>query len=411
MQIKKLRELDCSFLSGYGFKSQDFVDEGIPLIKIGNIQNKRVEGNSSVNHYPIELLTEKTSNCLLENGDVLIAMTGQGSVGRVGKMLLTKHEKALMNQRVGKFICDEVNLNREYLFYILTTELYQDYLFSAGTGSGQPNLSPDVILETEIPAPSFPEQKAIASVLSSLDDKMDLLHRQNKTLEAMAETLFRQWFVEEADDSWEVKNLGEYIKVKHGFAFKGEFISTEANNQILVTPGNFKIGGGYKLIQKKYYIGTDYPIDYIFSNEDLIVTMTDLSIAGDTLGTPALIPHHDNKQVLYLHNQRVGKIKFNKPFSKYYLYFLMKTDNYHWEILGGASGTSIRHTSPSAIEAFEFQVPPFKRLIDFDQIVKSKITKIHVNYLQIQTLEKLRDTLLPKLMSGEVRVKMEKENV
>jgi len=157
----------------------------------------------------------------------------------------------------------------------------------------------------------------------------------------------------------------------------------------------------------KYYTWSDYPKNYIFSSDDLIVTMTDLSQGGDTLGYSALIPEHDKDEVLYLHNQRVGKVEFKKDVSKYFFYYLMRTDDYQWFILGGASGTSIRHTSPTYIHSYPFKNPPMKRIKEFDSIVSGLVSKVHKNQKQIQTLEKLRDTLLPKLMSGEVRVEME----
>lgn len=202
--------------------------------------------------------------------------------------------------------------------------------------------------------------------------------------------------------------LGDYITVKHGYAFKGKHITTEKNNQILVTPGNFKIGGGFKFGKMKYFIGSDYPKDYIFSSDDLIVTMTDLSKEGDTLGYSALIPEHNQDEVVYLHNQRVGRVEFKKDISKYLFYYLMKTDDYQWFILGGASGTSVRHTSPTSIGSYPFQVPPMKRIKEFDAVVSGLISKVHQNQIQIHTLEKLRDTLLPKVMSGEVRVEFKK---
>ena len=278
-----------------------------------------------------------------------------------------------------------------------------DVIAEAST-STYPSLKLSDIEILDILLPPLPEQRAIASVLSCLDDKIDLLHRQNKTLEAMAETLFRQWFVEEADEGWGGGTLGDYITVKHGYAFKGKHITTEKNNQILVTPGNFKIGGGFKFGKMKYFIGSDYPKDYIFSSDDLIVTMTDLSKEGDTLGYSALIPEHNQDEVVYLHNQRVGRVEFKKDISKYLFYYLMKTDDYQWFILGGASGTSVRHTSPTSIGSYPFQVPPMKRIKEFDAVVSGLISKVHQNQIQIHTLEKLRDTLLPKLMSGEVRV-------
>ncbi|MBC9812897.1 restriction endonuclease subunit S [Crocinitomicaceae bacterium CZZ-1] len=219
----------------------------------------------------------------------------------------------------------------------------------------------------------------------------------------MAETLFRQWFVEEAKEDWEEVVLGEYISVKHGFAFKGDYISTGETHLKLVTPGNFKIGGGFKSDKFKYYTREDFPKEYIFKVHDLVVTMTDLSVDGDTLGYSALIP--DNyKDEMFLHNQRVGKVEIKKEISKFFLYYLLKTEDYQWFILSGASGTSIRHTSPTSICSYSFKLPSKDKLDEFEKKCSIIQDKIRINQNQIQTLNALRNTLLPKLMSGEVKV-------
>ncbi|MBA2621622.1 MAG: restriction endonuclease subunit S [Acidobacteria bacterium] len=138
---RKLRDIGCSFLSGYAFKSSDYRTSGIPLIKIGNIQNRNVFVNADGDFISTKLLNDKVSKYLVKNKDVLIAMTGQGSVGRVGMLRTRNSEKILLNQRVGKFICNEKDLNIDYLYFVLTSEKYQDLLFNTGAGSGQPNLS------------------------------------------------------------------------------------------------------------------------------------------------------------------------------------------------------------------------------------------------------------------------------
>jgi type I restriction enzyme S subunit len=332
----------------------------------------------------------------IEQNSVVVAMYG----ATAGKIAINKIPLTT-NQACCNLTIDENIADYNFVYYYL----YDSYaeLENLASGAAQQNLNVGIISDFPISLPPLPEQRAIASVLSSLDDKIYLLHRQNKTLEAMAETLFRQWFVEEAEEGGEGK-LGDYINVKHGYAFKGKFITTGKNNQILVTPGNFKIGGGFKVGKMKYFIGSDYPKDYIFSSDDLIVTMTDLSNEGDTLGYSALIPEHNQDEVLYLHNQRVGKVEFKKDVSKYFFYYLMKTDDYQWFILGGASGTSIRHTSPTSICSYPFKVPPMKRIEEFDAVVSELISKVYKNQNQIRTLEKLRRTLLPKLISGQIRI-------
>ncbi len=109
---------------------------------------------------------------------------------------------------------DESVTTYKYLFYFLKTKLLE--LKNNSAGSATKFLTLSILRDIQIPLPPLPEQKAIASVLSSLDDKIDLLHRQNKTLEAMAETLFRQWFIEEAKEDWEEKAIGEIFTIKGG---------------------------------------------------------------------------------------------------------------------------------------------------------------------------------------------------
>ncbi|MBI4978666.1 MAG: restriction endonuclease subunit S [Spirochaetes bacterium] len=279
-------------------------------------------------------------------------------------------------------------------------------LLARATGSTFPNIAREQLESLDIYLPPLPEQRAIASVLSSLDDKIDLLHRQNKTLEAMAETLFRQWFVEEADEGWEEKPLSEIISVKHGYAFKGGEISDQKNSNILVTPGNFKIGGGFKGEKYKYFVGESFPDEYRFIANDLVVTMTDLSVDTDTLGYPAFIPQ--SKEFIYLHNQRVGKVNFQDDHIewKYFVYFTLRTDEYRQYIIGSASGTSIMHTSPDRICAYICHFPTKNIIEEFNTILEPIYSKISYNTMNIQLLISLRDTLLPKLMSGEVRVEI-----
>lgn len=293
----------------------------------------------------------------------------------------------------------------EFLYYSLCNPVFTEYSVLTSKGAKMPRGDKEALLEYSLLIPPLPEQHAIAYVLSSLDDKIDLLHRQNQTLETLAETLFRHWFVEEAKEDWEEMKLRDFISIKHGFAFKGNNITGEPTNLILVTPGNFKIGGGFKFDKFKYYSSQDFPKDYIFQSGDLIVTMTDLSVDGNTLGYPAFVPENYSNE-LYLHNQRVGKIEFKNELGKNFIYQLMRTEDYQWFVLSGASGTAIRHTSPTSICNFSFRKPPKSKIIEFELFANSLKEKMKKNQIQIRTLLTLRDTLLPKLMSSEVRVKI-----
>ena len=148
--------------------------------------------------------------------------------------------------------------------------------------------------------------------------------------------------------------LGDYISIRHGFAFKGDGITNEDNGVVLVTPGNFAIGGGFKEGKCKFFKG-DYPVEYVLSPGDLIVTMTDLSKDMDTLGYSALVP---SSHRIYLHNQRIGLVCIkDEGVDKHYLYWFMRTQKYQRTIAGNSSGTTVHHTSPSRICEVEVNFP------------------------------------------------------
>lgn len=149
--------------------------------------------------------------------------------------------------------------------------------------------------------------------------------------------------------------LCDIIEIKHGYAFSGDHIIEEDNNVVLVTPGNFRIGGGFQEKKCKFFNG-DLPSDYILNEGDFIVTMTDLSKTIDTLGYSAIVPKSKNR--IYLHNQRIGLVHFkNDICDRGYIYWLMRTRDYQRTIANTSTGSTVHHTSPSKIYDYEFKAP------------------------------------------------------
>ena len=191
---------------------------------------------------------------------------------------------------------------------------------------------------------------------------------------------------------WREYKLGEFIKVKHGFAFKGDYIVPDETDKILVTPGNFHIGGGFKSDKFKYYNCEDFPQDYILKSGDIVVTMTDLSKDSDTLGYSAIIPFSKNKK--YLHNQRIGLVQFiSNKVCPDFVYWLLRTKEYQSYIVGSASGTSIMHTSPSRIENYSCLFPPLNEQRRIASILSSLDDKIDLLHRENATLEQMAETL------------------
>ena len=188
-------------------------------------------------------------------------------------------------------------------------------------------------------------------------------------------------------DEWPKKSLGELIEIKHGFAFKGEFFQEGVCKDVLLTPGNFAVGGGFKSEKFKFY-GGPVPNEYVLRQGDLIVTMTDLSKNADTLGYPATIPLSGEK-FRFLHNQRLGKVIIinSNLLDCGYLYYLMCSRAYRHEVLASATGTTVKHTAPERIKRFRFNLPPLDEQRQIAHILGSLDDKIELNRQMNETLE------------------------
>ena len=402
---------------GFAFKSENFLDEqklnSLPIIKIKNVAN----GNVHLNGVQYHLFDDRLSKFMVEKGDILIAMTGNHPqalsqvVGVASKYNLLSY--ALINQRVAKIISkSEIVLCKAYIYYFLKDLNTHLYLASQSKGSAnQANISKSDIENIPILQPPSKEQKAIAAVLSSLDDKIDLLHRQNKTLEAMAETLFRQWFIEEAKEDWEEMPLGDVALVQNGYAFSSkDYVAFEKDFLEVFKMGHIAPGGGLRFSPKTDFVLRIEKLNrWVLNKNDIVMAMTDMKDNMGILGHPAMIDS-SNKYVL---NQRVARIYIEKSSSLasiYLLYLQLSTDEAISLLQSKANSGVQVNLSTDAIKSLPIIVPPKDIQHKVTENIEPIFNKIECNRIQIQTLEKLRDNLLPKLMSGEVRVSYEQQD-
>ena len=178
-------------------------------------------------------------------------------------------------------------------------------------------------------------------------------------------------------EEWKSYRIGDLCKIKHGFAFKGIYFVNTPQRYICVTPGNFSIKGGFKNDKPKYYKGP-IPENFILKEDDLIVTMTDLSKDGDTLGYSALVPNDSGH--VYLHNQRIGLVIDISPLvDKHFLYWLMRTNEYQRFIVGHCSGSTVKHTSPTNICNYSFKLPSITTQKSIANILDTIDSKIELN--------------------------------
>jgi type I restriction enzyme, S subunit len=192
-------------------------------------------------------------------------------------------------------------------------------------------------------------------------------------------------------NDWRAVSLGELFRVKHGFAFKSEYFTDKPQDTVLVTPGNFAIGGGFQDGKRKYYNGW-LPEDYVLKPGQVVVTMTDLSKESDTLGYAASIP---NDSTIWLHNQRVGLLEFKTeiPTTPRFIEYLLRAHEYRSWIVGSATGTTVKHTAPGRIESFATRIPPIEEQRAIAHILGTLDDKIELNRKQNETLEAMARAL------------------
>ena len=275
-----------------------------------------------------------------------------------------------------KGICD-----LKFLYYSLKLCLQEFKHISQGTST---KFLTSVILNNfSISLPPLPEQISIASILSSLDDKIDLLHRENKTLEAMAETLFRQWFIEEAKEDWEEIPFGEVIEI---FDSKRKPLSKMERDKMKNGTIFYPYYGAAEIM--------DYIDSYLFDGE-FILMGEDGTVKTDD-GYP-ILQYVSGK---FWPNNHAHVLKAKPPYNNCFIWNYLKTTNIEY-IVTGAVQPKINQANLLSLPFYKY---PDDLLEEYKSVTQNVWEKTMNNNKQIQTLIQQRDALLPKLMSGEVKI-------
>ena len=337
--------------------------------------------------YKYQFLYPK-SNC--KRGDLIVVARG---VGGTGDVKIIKEDAFLTNLSI-KIEFDPGIVDNRFFYYYFSKQTLR-YLDS---GSAQSQITIKDLENESFSFPSLLEQKAIASVLASFDDKIDLFQRQNRTLEAMAETLFRQWFIEEAQQDWKelaLRDILEFVVDN-----RGKTAPTSETGIPLIATNCIKNNNIFPVYEKLRYVSEDtyknwfrahpMPGDIIFVNKG-------------TPGSVNLVPD----PIDFCIAQDMIALRVNANINNYYLFLYFRSPTMQSLIFNASVGTTIPHLKKTDLLNFPMTIPDMVRQKDFETIVTPFFMKMNKNYLQIRTLEKLRDTLLPKLMSGEARVEYE----
>lgn len=415
--------------------SNIYLDIGqFALIRSQNILNNSFSINGLV--YIDENEANKLKNVSVEENDVLLNITGD-SVARVCKAP-KEYLPARVNQHVAIIRTDEINLDSSYLNYYLNSLDMQNYMLSlASTGATRNALTKNMIENFQIIKPPLPIQKKIAHILLTLDDKIELNRKMNQTLEGIASAIFKSWFVDfdpvyakaNCEDEAKLENIAKELSISKAILdlFPSEFEESEMGMipkgwEVIELSKICKIQSGYafksawwqdtgvKVIKIKNIdenrvntldcecvseeIATKNS-NFKLSSGDMLIAMT-----GATVGKVGVIYTSDEE---YLLNQRVGRFQPVKYYDAYVKIFV-SSSKFFDSIQGQAQGSAQPNISAREIESIKIVKPNDEIMKAFSLLMNPFFSKILEHQGEIQTLKKTRDTLLPKLISGEIEV-------
>ncbi len=386
-----------------------------------------------------------------------VVLTTRGTIGKCAYFdESVPYEQIRINSGMVILRALKPALHSRYLYLVIRSKLFLAQIQALRTGSAQPQLPIRDIEKISIPLPPIPEQHAIAHILGTLDDKIELNRRINETLEEMARALFKSWFVDfdpvhakatlkhhepsssqrgsdwtverarayldsidpdiatlfpdrfvdselgPIPEGWEVRALGEFFEAERGLSYKGSALSSFG-----VPMHNLNSvfeGGGYKNDGIKYYSG-DYRPRHVVQPGDVIVANTEQGHDRLLIGFAAIVPKYFGDNGLFSHHLYRVRHKSSVAYAPDFVCPLLNTQAIHDTVSGYATGTTVNMLPVDALKIPRFVAPPAQVVTTFSTIAEEARTRQEAFIAESHILVGLRDALLPKLISGEMRVR------
>lgn len=397
----------------------DYVSSGIPFYRSKEIIQKSLGEDINDVLYISESkyveIKQKYGSPL--DGDLLLSAVGE----RAGIPYVVKDD--------GDFYFKDGNLiwfrnidkklNIVFLCYWLKSYEGNNTLRSIMIGSAQRALTIIGLKELFVSLPSIKVQQKIASILSSLDDKIELNRQTNKTLEAIAQALFKEWFVDfnfpgatgEMQDSelgeipkgWRVVSFEDELDADRGLSYKGAGLAT-SNAMPMHNLNSVYEGGGYKFEGIKYYTA-NFKEKHLIHPGDLIIANTEQGHKYLLIGYPAIVPSYFGDKGIFSHHIYRLKAKANSYLTSEYLFHLLLQPEIREQVVGFANGTTVNMLKIEGLQKPKFVIPPKELVFKYSLLALNFRSMQEENIKQNEILIQLRDTLLPKLMKGEIEIK------
>jgi type I restriction enzyme S subunit len=419
---------------GSNIKAENFKTIGVPVIKGGNLREGTYLDESKFDYLTQEK-ADQLSSSKARRLDLVI--THRGTLGQVGLIPETsRYSEYVVSQSQLKMSFNLALVDPYFVYYFLNSSLGQIRLLANTSQVGVPAIAQALttIRQLKISIPDLFLQKKITEFLRLLDDRITLLRETNKTLEAIAQAIFKSWFVDfdpvrakqegrlpEGMDSetakffpdsfeqsklgmipkgWVINDVSLISEIVKGKSYSSQDL-VDRHSTALVTLKSFERGGGFRMDGFKPYSGAYKPSQIVRAG-DLIVAYTDVTQAAELIGRPAIVVEVEEYETLVA-SLDVGIIRPNIEFcGRQFLFGLFNTNSFKNHTLAHTSGTTVLHLSKDGIGSFRFALPP-KKIIDHFELTASVIAeRKQININQIRTLSSLKDILLPRLISGQL---------
>jgi type I restriction enzyme S subunit len=418
---------------GYAFKSADFGEVGVAVVKIANIQPPFVSTNN------VDRVKESTVEGLdrfkLADGDILMAMTG-ATVGKVGRFKET--ETAYLNQRVARIKSKKGGAFDDFVYAVVTQPGFEKLIEGVSAGSAQANISAQGIGSVRIPSLTDDQKIKIGALAKSLNDSITILREMNTTLETIAQTIFKSWFVKfeyiknnlgdgqidssnedftelipesfiqselgEIPKGWSVQLLGDYLDVlETGRRPKGGVSGIDGGIPSIGAESIVKIGEFD--FQKLKFVSMDFfekmKSGKLQSRDVLLYK--DGGKPGVFLPRVSMFGDEFPFDVCGI-NEHVFRMRIKKPFSQTFLYFWLWSDAVMHELKHRGGKAAIPGINQSDVKDLKIAVPAHQLLMRFEKITEPIVSRILANSKKMKTLTDLRSTLLPHLISGQLKL-------
>ena len=392
----------CKISSSKRIFAKEYKDSGIPFYRGKEIIEKQKGNKISTELYISQERYDeiKAKHGVPQKGDMLLT-----SVGTLGIPYIVQDEVFYFKDGNLTWFYDFEELDSRYLYYWFLSPIGKMNIDSKAIGSTQKALTIETLSKFEISLPSLEEQRRIAGILGAIDDKIENNRRINANLELQAQALYKQWFVDNRSDDWEEKPLAEIAEFIGGYSYKGNEL-VDTSTMAMATIKNFERKGGFKVEGFKDIVASSkLKVEQHAKIFDILVAHTDLTQNADVIGNAEILLTCGGYTDIIFSMDLVKVLpKENFPY-KFLLAAMLKNPYFKAHCLGYVNGTTVLHMSKKALPEYVFACPSNEEAEKMDNAFKAYYQKMAKILQENETLATLRDTLLPKLMNGEIITK------